>query len=78
MSVASNASRLLLSPSLLAKIAFHFEIELLRIISGQIDPCPAQPETVVDCALTKIPVESKCIAAFGVNLNESAEHQLQF
>src|SRR4030095_16865520 len=60
-----------------SKIALHFKIELLRIISRQIDPCPTQPKTVLDCGLTKIPVESKCIAAFGVNLDKSAEHQLQ-
>ena len=30
----------------LTKIAFHFEIELLRKISGQIDPCPAQSKSV--------------------------------
>ena len=75
---AGKGSRLLLSAIALAKIAFHFEIELLRIIAGQIDPCPAQPKTVVDCGLTKIPVESKDIAIFEIDLDEPTQHQLQF
>ena len=33
-----------LSTIALAKIAFHFKIELLRKIAGQIDPRPAQPK----------------------------------
>jgi hypothetical protein len=61
-----------------SEIAFHFEIELLGKIAGQIDPCPAQSKTILDFGLTKIPVESKCIAAFGVKLDKSAEHQFQF
>src|SRR5206468_3029954 len=32
----------------LCKVAFDFEIELLRIVSGHIDSCAAQAEPVVD------------------------------
>ena len=62
----------------LAKIAFHFKVELLRKIASQIDARPAQPETVIDRGLTKPSFESGDIAAFKVDLNESAQHQLQF
>ena len=62
----------------LAKVAFDFEVEVLRKLAGQIDPRPAQPETIIDRSLTKPSLESGDIAAFEVGLNESAQHQLQF
>src|SRR4029453_6507399 len=65
-------------PIALAKVAFDFEVELLRKLSGQIDPRPAQPETIIDRSLTKPSLESGDIAAFEVGLNESPQHQLQF
>src|SRR4030095_7379078 len=65
-------------PVALAKVAFHFEVEVLRKLAGQIDPCPAQPETIIDRSLTKPSLESGDIAAFEVGLNESAQRQLQF
>ncbi len=65
-------------PIALAKVAFDFEVEVLRKLAGQIDPRPAQPETIIDRSLTKPSLESGDIAAFEVGLNESAQHQLQF
>src|SRR2546430_4042449 len=61
-----------------SKIAFHFEIKLLRKISRQIDPCPTQAEPVVDLALAEISIESERIAAFRIDLDKATQHQLQF
>src|SRR5206468_5985237 len=62
----------------LLKVAFDFEIELLCKVPCQIDPCPAQAGPVFQRSLTKVPLESEHIAIFKVNLNESAQDQLNF
>src|SRR6266516_2675988 len=61
----------------LAKIAFHFKIELFRKIASQIDPRPAQPKSIVYRSLAKPAFERRNIAVFKIHLNEPAEHQLQ-
>ena len=62
----------------LAKIAFHFEVELLRKIAGEIDPRPAQAKSIIYRGLTKAAFERRDRAVFKIHLNESAQHQLQF
>ena len=62
----------------LAKVAFDFEVELLREIAGQIDASPAQPETIFHRSLTKPTFERGDVAVFEIRLNVSAKHQLEF
>ena len=53
MSVAGKRSPVARSAIALAKIAFHFEVELLRKIAGEIDPRAAQAKPIIYCGLTK-------------------------
>ena len=62
----------------LAKVAFDFEVELLREITGQIDARPAQAESILQRPQTEAPFEGGDIAVFKVDLNVSAKHQLEF
>src|SRR5439155_14023510 len=62
----------------LLKVAFDFEVELLREVAGEIDSCPAQSEAVFQCCLTEAPLKRGDIAIFEIRLDESTEHQFQF
>ena len=78
MSVAENAVRLPESAIALAKIAFHFKIELLGKIAGEIDSCAAQTEAILQRGLTKASFKCRHIAVLEIHLYESAQRQLQF